>query len=102
MDKSKIALLFGEATHEMWSHWMKYLFTQGWNMPDGKFSIKRDKVERWKRQMETSFLELTEEEQNSDIKVFLNFMEKPIKYFSETIIDEIKKEILNEVEKKSD
>lgn len=53
--------------HDVWSHWMKYQFTQC--VPDdhpGDLCIPKKKVERWKRQMETPYDELTEEEKNSD------------------------------------
>ena len=52
--------------HEIWSHWMKYLFSQ---CPDVAFGIKcipADKVERWMRQMETPYAELSEKEKESD------------------------------------
>jgi len=52
--------------HAIWSHWMKYMFTQSvydelgnWTMPSGK-------VERWHRQMETDYSDLTERERSSD------------------------------------
>ncbi len=61
--------------HEIWSHWMRYMFTQGkqehlyskgetyeydWIMP-------ADKVERWKRQMNTPYFDLPTSEMKSDI-----------------------------------
>jgi hypothetical protein len=47
-----------DLAHEQWSGWMRYLF-ENWN---------DDSVARWKRQMETPYTELSEEEQDSDRK----------------------------------
>jgi len=85
MDNEKLMNEFGNAMHEVWSHWMKHLFTQGWYNPDGTFRIKRDRVEQWKRQMNTQFSKLSEEEQNTDIKVFQDFFGKQIVNFSEEL-----------------
>lgn len=55
--------------HEIWSHWMRYLFTQGTMNDDGSFTIPAEKVARWKRQMQTPYAELTEQEQQSDLEM---------------------------------
>ena len=55
--------------HEIWSHWMKYLFQcsfQFEKFKDGSALIPADKVKRWKRQMNTPYSELTEKEKESD------------------------------------
>ena len=69
---------FANAQHEIWSHWMKYLFTQGWEQPDGTFKIKSIQVEKWKKQMTTSFVELSEEEKESDRNVIKEFLQDSI------------------------
>ena len=73
MDHEKLMNEFGGVMHEVWSHWMRHLFTQGWENSDGTFRIKRDKVEQWKRQMNAPFSELSGEEQTTDIKIFKDF-----------------------------
>ena len=56
--------------HEVWAHWMKYLFEQcergfdGWG--DGSAVIPEGLVERWKRQINTPYDELSEKEKDSD------------------------------------
>lgn len=60
--------------HDIWSHWMNYMFTQGTNNDDGSFTIPSDKVERWKRQMITSYPLLTESEKSSDRQIVENFI----------------------------
>ncbi len=51
--------------HDQWSHWMKYQFEKMFNYQswsDGKFEL----IERWKRQMNTPYAELSEKEKDSD------------------------------------
>jgi len=52
--------------HSSWSHWMKYLFSKSEEQDDGSVVIPKDLVERWKRQMKTSYSELPEKEKASD------------------------------------
>ena len=57
--------------HEIWSHWMRYLFSQCPELGEtvsapGTRFIPADKVERWMRQMETPYAELSEKEKESD------------------------------------
>lgn len=65
--------------HEQWSGWMKYLFSKS-ETNSGKVIIPKWAVERWTRQMETSYSKLTDEEKESDreeadkfIKLFENY-----------------------------
>lgn len=68
--KEKLAAI----QHEIWSHWMKYMFSVCQEMPhSGGFIIPAEKVERWKRQMETDYNDLTEKEKQSDIEVVEEF-----------------------------
>ena len=57
---------FASQAHEQWAHWMNYLFKVSKENKDGSVTIPKDKVERWKRQMITSFYNLSEQEQKSD------------------------------------
>ena len=54
------------AIQPIWSHWMRYMFSCGTFNADGSWTMPAEKVERWKRQMETDFANLTEKEQVSD------------------------------------
>lgn len=66
-----------EYAHEAWSGWMKYMFEKGillnekWMTPEpGKGNIKlllpEWAVERWQRQMNTPYADLSESEKESD------------------------------------
>ena len=52
--------------HDIWAHWMHYLFSVSRQNPDGSYTIPADKVERWLRQMETGYADLEEAERDSD------------------------------------
>lgn len=52
--------------HEIWSHWMKYMFSVCKNTPSGTVTIPMNLVERWREQMETPYDILSEDEKKSD------------------------------------
>lgn len=60
--------------HQIWSHWMKYMFSEcDFGLPtvmsaieNGSCIISKDKVERWAKQMNTDYKDLTEKEKQSD------------------------------------
>jgi hypothetical protein len=52
--------------HEAWAGWMAYLFRFGATDKYGAFIINADKVERWRRQMQTPYAALSEAERESD------------------------------------
>jgi len=62
----KMNLILAQYAHESWSRWMQYLFTKGRLNKNGSFTIKKDSVDRWQRQMNTSFYDLPQEEKESD------------------------------------
>ena len=52
--------------HERWSHWMKYLFSKSIKNENGSVTIPKEFVERWERQLNTSYNNLSESEKESD------------------------------------
>lgn len=60
--KDKVANL----CHEQWSGWMIYLFGKSNQNPDGSVTIPKDLVDRWKRQLNTPYTELSAKEKDSD------------------------------------
>lgn len=55
-----------ELCHEQWSGWMKYLFSKNPVESDGSWVMPAWAVERWQRQMDTPYSELSESEKQSD------------------------------------
>lgn len=55
-----------EYAHDAWSGWMKYLFEKSTRNSDGSVTIPKPYVERWMRQMNTSYSDLPESEKKSD------------------------------------
>lgn len=54
------------AQHEIWAHWMRYLFDVSVSNADGSVTIPAAKVERWMRQINTPYTDLTEIEKDAD------------------------------------
>ena len=55
-----------EAQHNIWSHWMVYVFSVCRELEDGSCVIPSEYVLRWHRQMNTVYPELSDAEKASD------------------------------------
>ena len=55
-----------ELAHNQWSGWMIYLFSKGEFNEDGTWTMPKWAVDRWKRQMNQPYSELSESEKDSD------------------------------------
>ena len=55
-----------ENAHISWAGWTQYVFNTCTENPDGSLTIPADKVNRWKRQIETPYNKLSYTEQESD------------------------------------
>ena len=66
---------FAELAHKQWSGWMRYLFKKGTFNKDGTWTMPPWAVERWTRQAETPFSNLSPTEQESDRKEADRFLE---------------------------
>lgn len=62
MEREKLA----ELAHSQWSGWIGYMFSKGTLHADGTLTLPKWAVERWTRQMNTPYAELSEEEKTSD------------------------------------
>jgi len=58
--------LLASVQHDIWSHWMKYLFSICQVNEDGSVIISKEKVDRWTRQLNTPYSKLSEKEKDSD------------------------------------
>ena len=52
--------------HESWADWQEYLFSRCTKNEDGSMTIPKDLVQRWQRQIDTPYKDLTEQEKQSD------------------------------------
>jgi hypothetical protein len=60
--------------HITWANWMDYLFAKSILNEDGSVTIPKELVDRWKRQMNTKFSALPEEEKKSDREIAAHLM----------------------------
>ena len=58
--------IIANVQHQIWAHWMKYLFSICPGNPDGSVTIPAEKVERWVTQINTSYENLSNGEKESD------------------------------------
>ena len=72
MNDNKLREALAEVSHEIWAHWMTYLFSKCW-YPNLKVYPELDAVLipnklhlQWTRQMNTNYADLTEHEKDSD------------------------------------
>jgi len=61
--------------HDQWAHWMRYLFSKGTFNDDGTWTMPAPMVERWQRQMNTPFSELSCPKRDSDRKEADKFLD---------------------------
>ena len=74
-----------ELCHNQWSDWMEYLFSKGTFNEDGTWTMPKEFVDRWRRQMNTPYEGLYEPEQESDRKEADKFIDIIDDYFIEQI-----------------
>ena len=65
-----------EKVHDVWAHWMEYMFTCCKFDMQGNCFIPLEKVKRWKRQMKTKYKDLSESEKRSDRDIVKKFYEE--------------------------
>lgn len=73
MNDTELREKLADLQHAIWSHWMRYMFTQGEIVNDlddcdfvEAWLMPHEKLLRWRRQMNTPYTELTEKEKESD------------------------------------
>ena len=64
-EEKEIRELIAEVSHEIWSHWMRYLFSRCED-DDLGIIIDRWDAKRWEKQINTAYEDLTEREKDSD------------------------------------
>lgn len=66
IDEREAVEVLAAVEHERWSWWMKYLFELTTQSAAGTRNIPAWAVERWTRQMNTPYAEISEKEKESD------------------------------------
>lgn len=66
MNEKEIVEFLADGEHERWARWQRYLHSVCVENKDGSLTIPKEKVDRWTRQMNMPYSELTEKEKNSD------------------------------------
>ena len=66
MSMAEFREVLGSVQHEIWAHWMEYLFSVSKHNRNGSVTIPADKVTRWAEQMKTHYVLLSAKEQKSD------------------------------------
>lgn len=67
MNKDLIEKL-SDYEHDRWSRWQNYVFNVSLKNKDGSITIPKYYVDRWQRQINTLYKDLTESEKDSDRK----------------------------------
>lgn len=62
-----------DKVHAVWSHWMQYMFSCGTHNDNGTWTMPKDKVEWWRRQANTVYADLSENEKQSDRNIVKAF-----------------------------
>jgi len=63
-----------ELEHDVWSNWMRYMFSKCSVDVNGNLVIPKDLEERWARQMNTTYVDLPDEEKESDLELADKFL----------------------------
>lgn len=65
---NEVIEILADREHDSWARWQAYLFSKCASNPDGHLCIPPELVERWQRQIETPYADLSEAEKESDRK----------------------------------
>jgi hypothetical protein len=60
--------------HQRWAHWQRYVHEKSDRQPSGALTIPAELVDRWERQIETPFDQLSEAEKESDRDQVRNYV----------------------------
>ena len=75
MKKHEFREAVADLCHRQWAGWKDYMVTNGRMNVGGTFTIDKDSFEKWDRQRETDYENLSLREKNSDRKEADKFIE---------------------------
>ncbi len=64
----KLVEALADYEHDRWSRWQKHVFDKSIKNEDGTYTIPSYLVERWQREINTEYNDLSESEKESDRK----------------------------------
>lgn len=73
--KDDIIEKLADYEHDRWARWQKYLFSKCMIHQDGSLTIPKEFVDRWTRQVNTDYIDLSEREKDSDRKEAIRIIE---------------------------
>ncbi|MGB1205308.1 MAG: hypothetical protein ACPG5B_06675 [Chitinophagales bacterium] len=76
--------------YDIWSHWTQYQLSVGTFDTEGNFVIPKEKIERWHRQSQTRYVDLSAKEKQSNIEQvnkFKDFLNIDLLNLKQKIID---------------
>jgi len=74
MEDNKLIELLADYEHDRWSRWQRHLFSKCISNEDGSLIIPKEFVDRWSRQMNTDYNNLSDDEKESDRKEARNIL----------------------------
>lgn len=77
LESSEVIDGLASIEHDRWAHWQQYVHAQCQRREDGSLVIPPNLVARWERQIETPFVNLSEDERESDrqqVREYLPFV----------------------------
>ncbi|MDD3341681.1 MAG: hypothetical protein PHN72_05800 [Bacilli bacterium] len=64
--KENIIEKLSDYEHNRWARWQKHLFSKSIKNYDGSITIPKEYVDRWTRQINTNYCDLSNNEKESD------------------------------------
>tara|TARA_Y100000310_G_C20391833_1_gene673189 strand:+ start:18 stop:449 length:432 start_codon:yes stop_codon:yes gene_type:complete len=76
---------FASAQHDIWAHWMNYQFSKCTEDEEGNLIIPKELVDKWKKQSNNNYYELTEKEKQSDLDIVKRYLHDPVHLYAQKI-----------------
>src|SRR5260370_16684731 len=65
MSEQELIEALADKEHASWARWMHYLFSKCYETYDGNYVIPVELVDRWRKQLNTSYAKLSEQKNKS-------------------------------------
>ena len=75
MTNNDMIEILADFEHDRWSRWQKHVFNKCIVNSDGTLTIPKEFVDRWTRQINTNYNDLSEEEKDSDRREAIRILE---------------------------